>query len=72
MPATSFNMCHDCTSSKCFRPLVATPMKDDFWAIAKPRMPPKGNCTYDDCVKVAKKAAREFLRSVPEEPLVGE
>ncbi|CAE7669203.1 unnamed protein product [Symbiodinium sp. CCMP2592] len=41
--------------------------QDDFWTIAKPMMPPKSQSTYEECVKVAKKAAREFLLTVPEE-----
>ena len=34
--------------------------------LAKPRMPKKG--ALQQCIKVAKKAAREFLLSAPEEP----
>ena len=52
--------------------LHATPKEDDFWAIAKPKMPEKNTCTYEDCVKVAKKAAREFLLTVPADEPLGE
>ena len=39
--------------------------QDGFWMLAKPRMSKKA--PLSECMKVAKKAAREYLLSTPEE-----
>ncbi|OLQ01812.1 hypothetical protein AK812_SmicGene15397 [Symbiodinium microadriaticum] len=65
-PKTTKALAHWAAIRDVFNSDIALKLKhpgskqDDFWAIAKPKMPEKNTCTYEDCVKVAKKAAREL------------